>query len=681
MFFKESIIAKLWWFFKLEKRRYIVGILALSLVSVLNLLPPMVMGRVIDAITSGKLTNQILLLNLVYLLLAALGMYYLRYVWRMYILATSYRLGQIMRSRLFEHFTKMSPSFYQKYRTGDLMAHATNDINSLTRLAGGGVMSAVDASITSLVTLITMFFSISWQMTLVAVLPLPFMAFATSRLGRKTHKAFGESQAAFSELNNKVQESVSGIKVTKSFGYQEAELQSFQETNKMTFEKNMHTMKYDSLFDPLVLLFVGSSYVLTLLVGAFMIQAGQITVGNLVTFITYLDMLVWPLMAIGFLFNITQRGNVSYQRIETLLEQESDVQDPAYPLPSIKNGRLDFAIDRFAFEDEDTLRDIHFTLDKGQTLGLVGPTGSGKTALVKLLLREHDVNQGAIYLNGHDIRDYRLSDLRSLIGYVPQDQFLFASSILDNVRFGNPDFSIDKVEEATKLAQVYDDIKDMPEGFETIIGEKGVSLSGGQKQRVAIARALANDPEILISDESTSALDPKTTKQILSLLQDLNKKLGLTVVMITHEMQIVKDICNRVAVMQNGQLLEEGSVLDIFSNPQEDLTQEFIETAAGIEDALAKINAQPLVKNLPASALLVQLKYVGSSTDRPLLTEIFKDFGVSGNILYGNVEILGDTPVGELVVVLDGDSDKVIAALKAIENAGVSLRVLKKGAQ
>ena len=681
MSFKESIIAKLWWFFKLEKRRYIVGILALSLVSVLNLIPPMVMGRVIDAITSGKLTNQILLLNLVYLLLAALGMYYLRYVWRMYILATSYRLGQIMRSRLFEHFTKMSPSFYQKYRTGDLMAHATNDINSLTRLAGGGVMSAVDASITALVTLITMFFSISWQMTLVAVFPLPFMAFATSRLGRKTHKAFGESQAAFSELNNKVQESVSGIKVTKSFGYQEAELQSFQETNKMTFKKNMHTMKYDSLFDPLVLLFVGSSYVLTLLVGAFMIQAGQITVGNLVTFITYLDMLVWPLMAIGFLFNITQRGNVSYQRIENLLEQESDVQDPAHPLPSIENGRLEYAIDRFAFEDEDTLRDIHFTLDKGQTLGLVGQTGSGKTALVKLLLREHDVNQGAIYLNGHDIRDYRLSDLRSLMGYVPQDQFLFASSILDNVRFGNPDLSLNKVEEATKLAQVYDDIKDMPEGFEMIIGEKGVSLSGGQKQRVAIARALANDPEILISDESTSALDPKTTKQILSLLQDLNKKLGLTVVMITHEMQIVKDICNRVAVMQNGQLLEEGSVLDIFSNPQEDLTQEFIETAAGIEDALTKINAQPLVKNLPSSALLVQLKYAGSSTDEPLLTEIFKDYGVSSNILYGNVEILGDTPVGELVVVLDGEADKVLAAQKAIENAGVSLQVLKKGAQ
>lgn len=232
-------------------------------------------------------------------------------------------------------------------------------------------------------------------------------------------------------------------------------------------------------------------------------------------------------------------------------------------------------------------------------------------------------------------------------------------------------------EEAEKIAKEFLE----KVGMAAYINAKPRQLSGGQKQRVAIARALANDPEILISDESTSALDPKTTKQILSLLQDLNKKLGLTVVMITHEMQIVKDICNRVAVMQNGQLLEEGSVLEIFSNPQEDLTQEFIETAAGIEDALAKINAQPLVKNLPSSALLVQLKYAGSSTDEPLLTELFKEYGVSSNILYGNVEILGDTPVGELVVVLDGEADQVLAAQKAIENVGVSLQVLKKGAQ
>lgn len=557
-----SIIQKLWWFFKLEKRRYLVGIVALVLVSVLNLIPPMVMGRVIDAITSGRLTQDELLLHLFYLLLAAFGMYYLRYVWRMYILGTSYRLGQIMRSRLFEHFTRMSPAFYQNYRTGDLMAHATNDINALTRLAGGGVMMAVDASITALVTLLTMLFSISWQMTLVAILPLPFMAYATSRLGRKTHKAFGESQAAFSELNNKVQESVSGIKVTKSFGYQSDELASFQEVNDLTFQKNLQTMKYDSLFDPMVLLFVGSSYALTLLVGAFMVQAGQITVGNLVTFISYLDMLVWPLMAIGFLFNITQRGKVSYQRIESLLSQESPVNDPESPLDGIENGRLDYAIDRFAFEDEETLKDIHFSLEKGQTLGLVGQTGSGKTALIKLLLREYDVDQGAIYLNGHDIRDYRLADLRSLMGYVPQDQFLFASSILENICFGNPDLPFSAVEEATKLAQVYQDIQDMPEGFDTVIGEKGVSLSGGQKQRLAMSRAMILNPDILILDDSLSAVDAKTEFAIIDNLKETRK--DKTTIITAHRLSAVVH-ADLILVMQDGRIIERGRHEDLLA--------------------------------------------------------------------------------------------------------------------
>lgn len=392
-----SIIKNLWWFFKEEKKRYLIGILSLSLVAVLNLIPPKIMGSVIDAITTGKLTRPQLLWNLLGLVLSALAMYGLRYIWRMYILGTSYKLGQVVRYRLFEHFTKMSPSFYQKYRTGDLMAHATNDINSLTRLAGGGVMSAVDASITALVTLITMFFTISWQMTLIAVIPLPLMALATSKLGRKTHETFKESQAAFSELNNKVQESVSGVKVTKSFGYQEQEIASFQEVNQMTFVKNMRTMTYDVMFDPLVLLFIGASYVLTLAMGAFMISKGQVTVGDLVTFVTYLDMLVWPLMAIGFLFNMVQRGSVSYNRINSLLEQESDITDPLNPIKPVVNGTLRYDIDFFRYDNEETLADIHFTLEKGQTLGLVGQTGSGKTSLIKLLLREHDVTQGENY--------------------------------------------------------------------------------------------------------------------------------------------------------------------------------------------------------------------------------------------------------------------------------------------
>lgn len=555
-----KIIKDLWWFFRLEKKRYIIGILALILVAILNLVPPKVMGGVIDRVTSGELTQGQLLMSLFLLILSAFAMYFLRYIWRMYILGTSYRLGQIMRFRLFDHFTKMSPSFYQKHRTGDLMAHATNDINALTRLAGAGVMSAVDATITAFVTLVTMAFSISWQMTLVAVIPLPFMAYATSRLGRKTHQAFGKSQAAFSELNNKVQESVSGIKVTKSFGYQEDELQSFQEINDMTFVKNMKTMKYDVMFDPLVLLFIGASYVLSLLMGAFMVSAGQVTVGNLVTFITYLDMLVWPLMAIGFLFNMIQRGSVSYNRINRLLKETSDVQESKQPLQTIQNGTLVYDIDSFHYENEETLSDIHFALEQGQTLGLVGQTGSGKTTLIRLLLREYDLTDGRIMLDGNNIKDYKLSDLRRLIGYVPQDQFLFATSILENIRFGNPDASLEKVEAATKLSRVYDDIIATPDGFETLIGEKGVSLSGGQKQRIAMSRAMILDPEILILDDSLSAVDAKTEHAIIENLKQTRQH--KSTIITAHRLSAVVH-ADLILVLQDGHIIERGCYEDL----------------------------------------------------------------------------------------------------------------------
>ncbi|QGZ26832.1 ATP-binding cassette domain-containing protein [Streptococcus ruminicola] len=555
-----KIIKDLWWFFRLEKKRYIIGILALILVAILNLVPPKVMGGVIDRVTSGELTQGQLLMSLFLLVLSAFAMYFLRYIWRMYILGTSYRLGQIMRFRLFDHFTKMSPSFYQKHRTGDLMAHATNDINALTRLAGAGVMSAVDATITAFVTLVTMAFSISWQMTLVAVIPLPFMAYATSRLGRKTHQAFGKSQAAFSELNNKVQESVSGIKVTKSFGYQEDELQSFQEINDMTFVKNMKTMKYDVMFDPLVLLFIGASYVLSLLMGAFMVSAGQVTVGNLVTFITYLDMLVWPLMAIGFLFNMIQRGSVSYNRINRLLKETSDVQESNQPLQTIQNGTLVYDIDSFYYENEETLSDIHFALEQGQTLGLVGQTGSGKTTLIRLLLREYDLTDGRIMLDGNNIKGYKLSDLRRLIGYVPQDQFLFATSILENIRFGNPDASLEKVEAATKLSRVYDDIVAMPDGFKTLIGEKGVSLSGGQKQRIAMSRAMILNPEILILDDSLSAVDAKTEHAIIENLKQTRQH--KSTIITAHRLSAVVH-ADLILVLQDGHIIERGRHEDL----------------------------------------------------------------------------------------------------------------------
>lgn len=551
-----KLLKKLYWFFKLEKWPYITGILALSLVSLLNLLPPRVIGEVIDQIASRDLTNMELAYQLFLLVLSALAMSALRFVWRKYILGTANRLGRILRYRLFEHFTRMSPSFYQTYRTGDLMAHATNDINAVVGVAGGGVMSAVDASITALVTVLTMFLVLDWRLTLIAILPLPFMAWGTSLIGRKNHESFKAAQEAFSDLNNKVQESVSGIKVTKSFGYQDAETAAFARINQDVFEKNILAAKYNALFDPMVLIFVGLSYLLTLIFGGLFISQGQLTVGELVTFITYLDMLVWPLQAMGYLFNISQRGAVSYERIESLLAQESDVIEVALPIKDIKNGRLDYSIQKFAYDDRPTLRGIHFSIEQGQTLGIVGVTGSGKTTLLRLLLREQDIQEGSIYLAGHDIRDYSLSALRSLIGYVPQDQILFATSIRDNIRFGNPSLSDEDVIAVTKLCGIYEDIMQMPDGFDTLVGERGVSLSGGQKQRLAMCRALILNPEILILDDSLSAVDAKTEHLILDNLK--RERSGKTTLITAHRLSAVVH-ADLILVLDQGRVIESGS--------------------------------------------------------------------------------------------------------------------------
>lgn len=551
-----NIIRKIGWFLKLEKKRYIVGILALSLVSVFNLIPPRVIGNVVDNIASGELTNKYLFINLAYLVSAALIMYGLRYVWRVYIFGAAYNLGRLLRFRLFQHFTKMSPSFYQKYRTGDLMAHATNDINSVVMVAGGGVMSAVDASITALVTLGTMVLLISPKLSFIAILPLPFMAYAVNKLGDKNYESFKEAQESFSDLNSKVQENASGVRVTKSFGYGNDEIESFKEINKEVFIKNITASKYNALFNPMVLVFIGLSYTLTLIFGGIFISNGEMTVGELVTFVTYLDMLVWPLQAIGWLYNIGQRGDVSYGRIEKLLAEESSVKEMAKEGLVAVNGRLEYNISNFVYLDKSVLSEIKFSIEQGQTLGIVGVTGSGKTTLLKLLLREYDVVDGEILLNGENIKNYKLKDLRSLIGYVPQDQVLFAMSIKENIRFADPAYSDERVEEVTKLCGLYNDIKSMPDGIDTIIGERGVSLSGGQKQRIAMSRALIMDPDILILDDSLSAVDAKTENLILENLKEERK--GKTTIITAHRLSAIVH-ADLIIVMDNGKIIERGT--------------------------------------------------------------------------------------------------------------------------
>ena len=318
----------------------------------------------------------------------------------------------------------------------------------------------------------------------------------------------------------------------------------------------MTSAGYNALFDPTTLLFVGLSYVLSLYFGGLFVQEGSLTVGQIVTFITYLNMLVWPLQAMGFLFNISQRASVSYDRIETLLAETPDIQDPSQPVTVIQNGDLEYDIEEFAYEKEPVLEKIAFHLEKGQTLGIVGPTGSGKTTLLRLLLREHDLEQGAILLNGISIKDYRLEDLRSLIGYVPQDQILFAMTIRENVAFSDPQIKEEEVMKALRTCGVYEDILAMPDQMETVLGERGVSLSGGQKQRIAMSRALVMNPEILILDDSLSAVDAKTEHQIIENMKQERK--GKTTIITAHRLSAIVH-ADLILVMEDGQIKELGN--------------------------------------------------------------------------------------------------------------------------
>lgn len=351
------------------------------------------------------------------------------------------------------------------------------------------------------------------------------------------------------------------------------------------------------------------------------------------------------------------------------------------PIIKLENIDITFYQKRRTIE---AVKDVSITINKGNIYGIVGYSGAGKSTLVRTINLLQPPTSGTITI-GDDVtfsdgqvqlKGAKLCQKRQKIGMIFQHFNLMAQKTArQNVAFALRHSSLSKEEKDKKVSELLE-LVGLSERAENYPSQ----LSGGQKQRVAIARALANDPEILISDESTSALDPKTTKQILTLLQDLNQKLGLTVVMITHEMQIVKDICHRVAVMQNGHLIEEGSVLDIFTSPKEALTQEFIKTATGIDEALVKIEKQDFIQTLPKNDLLVQLKYSGRSTDEPLLNQIYKEFEVTANILYGNIEILADTPVGEMIVVLSGEPDALMGAQKAIVKAGIDLTVLKRGA-
>lgn len=553
-----KVFLKLGWFFKERKYQYTVGLLMLVLVAILQLVPPKIIGFTIDEIGARTLTKAGLFKWLAIIIGVAIAMYILRYYWRQMIFGSSNLLARTLREKLHRHFTQMSPSFYQKNRVGDLMAHATNDISAVQQTAGGGVLTLFDSLTTGGFVILAMAITIDWRLTLIALIPMPLVALSTSYYGKLLHERFRHAQAAFSDLNDKTQESISGMKVLKTFGQQQEDVADFTKLSDEVVEKNMRVAKVDSLFDPTISFVVGLSFMLSLGFGTKFILEDAMTVGDLVTFTTYLSILIWPMLAIGMLFNIVERGSVSYDRIERILNTPIEIDDKIDAIEENPSGDLLFNVTSFTFPGNaaPTLHDVHFELKRGETLGIVGKTGAGKTSILKLLLREFEGYEGTIQFGEHNINDYKKSSLRQAIGYVPQDHFLFSATLYSNIAFANPRASMEEVRAAAALANIDEDIMSFTDGYDTIVGERGVSLSGGQKQRISIARALLMKPELLILDDSLSAVDARTEEAILHALKEERK--NATTIITSHRLSAIQQ-AHVIIVVDEGTIIEKGT--------------------------------------------------------------------------------------------------------------------------
>ncbi len=554
-----DVFIKLSWFFKKYKKRYFLGILFLILTSFANLIPPLALGRMAELLNQGKISWLDFFINVLGIIVAALFLYMFRLGWRSQLWGGAQILARDLTTKLYWHFLKMDRTFYQRHRTGDLMAHATNDITAIQFVAGDGVLALVDAVFTGGTTLIAMMIFVDWRLTLIAMIPMPLLALMARFLGTKLHEAYRHSQEAFSQLNNKTQESITGIKVLKTFGQAQEDIAAFDKMTYDTIRINKRVFKIDSLYDPLTTLIIGFTYIITIIVGGQMVQTNEINIGQLVSFVAYIASLEWPMFAIGYLFNLIERGSASYKRVMSLLSEKSLIKDQVDHTVDKITGNLEVNIDKFKYPDEKNrlaLQKINFNLKPGQTLGLVGKVGAGKSTIIELLMRDFDNYQGQIKLAGKNIKDIALDSYLGEISYVPQDNFLFSVSIADNIRFAEPEASLDQIRQAAQEAALDTDIMLFPNKYDTLVGENGVSLSGGQKQRLAIARALIKDSQILILDDALSAVDAKTEKSILNNLQKCRK--DKTTIIAAHRLSSVMK-ADLILVLKDGQVIERGT--------------------------------------------------------------------------------------------------------------------------
>lgn len=553
-----SVLKNLGWFFKREKRRYIIGLFLLIFVGIVELAPPRLLGSAIDEIVAGTVTWASLTQYILLIIGVLIFIYLITYIWMHSLFGGSNLVERLLRTRFMSHLLRMTPPFFEWSRTGDLMARATNDLRSVATTAGFGMLTLTDSTAYLTVIFLAMSTLISWKLTLAAIIPLPFIALAMKIYGKIIHERYTLAQDAFGDMNDQVLESVAGIRVIRAYVQERNDEKRFAEITDDVYKKNLAVAKVDAYFEPTIRLCVGLSYAIGLTYGIYLVFQNELTLGDLVTFNMYLGMMIWPMFAIGELINIMQRGGASLDRVNETLNVKPDVEDVPNPVPVERPETIEFKDVTFRYPTStiNNLEHINLTIKRGETLGIVGRTGSGKSTLLKQLLHEYPVGSGELTISGVPIQQIALKRLHSWIGYVPQEQILFSKTVRQNIQFGYPGASDEKIMEAIRTAAFDQDLGTLSDGLDTLVGEKGVALSGGQKQRVSLARAFIADPELLILDDALSAVDARTEARIIENIR--SKRAGKTTLISTHRLSAIEH-ADWIVVLEKGKIIEEGT--------------------------------------------------------------------------------------------------------------------------
>lgn len=550
------LFSQLSWYFLSEWRRYLGAVCFLIIIAILQLIPPRIVGVVVDGISKGAMSTKQLITYVLVMLLIALVVYGLRYVWRLWLFGASYKLAVQLRQKFYRQLSLQNQAFYLRYRTGDLIARTTNDVDRVVFAAGEGVLTLVDSLVMGCAVLIMMSVEISWQLTLLALIPMPIMALIIKRYGDQLHQRFKHAQGAFSSLNNHAQESLTSIRMIKAFGLEDHQSNQFEQVATEAGRRNMHVAKVDARFDPTIFMAIGMANLLAIAGGSWMVLNDTLTLGELTSFVMYLGLMIWPMLALAWMFNIVERGSAAYSRILSLLNEPLVIQDGSHSLQPEK-GNLNVNIINFSYPETSrtALHDIKFDLKPGQFLGICGPTGSGKSTLLTLLQRQFDITEGVIFYQGLPLPEIRLDEWRARLSIVNQSPFLFSDTVAGNIALGRPDATQEEIEQAARIACVHDDILRLPEGYSTQVGERGVMLSGGQKQRISIARAILQNAEILVLDDALSAVDGQTEFTILQNLSHWRQ--GRTMIISAHRLSALVEADN-ILVLSQGTIVSRG---------------------------------------------------------------------------------------------------------------------------